>query len=147
MRTGWFKDGLATVLVVVLGFFAVGRIGGAIPYGWTASLVSGGLYVALLVAYGLWTGPGRRSGTLPFMVGGMLLFPALVAWFFLDLVSEINGLSPDWPKFLLGQIQVGGSLRRCGAWDICGPVWWVFMVMMIGVVVLIRNFVVVFRKD
>ena len=84
----WFRDGLTTVLVVVLGFFAIGRIGGSIPYGWTASLISGGLYVALLALYGLYAGPGRRSGAGPFLIGGVLLLPVLILWFFLELVEH-----------------------------------------------------------
>jgi hypothetical protein len=136
------------MLVVVVGFFVVGRIGGSIPYGWTASLVSGGLYVALLTLYGLYVGPGRRSGAVPFLIGGALLVPALIGWFFLVLVDDISGLDRRGSAFLLGELQVGGSVRACPhAADICGIFWWLFTLVMIGAALWIRAMIRLARPD
>ena len=130
------RDGLITVLVVLLSFFVIGRIGGSIPHGWTASLVSGGLYVAVLVAYGRYAGPGRRSGPAPFLIGTLLLWPALSLWVFRQS-AETPGMVA---AFLFGELQVGGSVRPCPhTGDFCLIVWWLFSFVMIGAVLFIRG--------
>ena len=59
-----------------------------------------------------------------------------------------TGLDPDAPSFLMGELQVGGSVRACPhAGDICGLVWWLFTLVMIGAALGIREFVRLRRAD
>lgn len=141
------KSRLATALFVPLAFFAAGLVGAAFPYGWTAALVSAILFVGLLVFYGLRSKRGRGSGGPAFVLGGLLIFPALIAWYV--PILAIEPIRPPLSAVLdyMSKMQVGGSLRRCGVWEICGPVWWVFTLMMIGLAVLIRDAILLLGKD
>lgn len=89
------KDALITMLAVWLCLIAAGLAGARWQPGPVGAVISITVCVGLLYAWGQWSGPGRRTALLIYLLAG-LLYPVLTIVALLALPTALVMGQLDW---------------------------------------------------